>query len=121
MDINPGWDLSNIPEENKNGNCFVVAFNEVVHNPDMGYKLVHGIVTGQGAIQGLQYCHAWVEKDGKVIDKTLPTHMQEFPLEFYYAIGNIKKVKKYTYKQTLENACKYETYGPWDPMFGGYW
>lgn len=58
------------------GNCFKVAAN--LTTPILGIvsdklagltnvTLVHGIVTGQGCLDGLRYTHAWVEgytKDG---------------------------------------------------------
>ena len=117
--ISASRDYSDIPEENKNGDCFVVALNKFMEDPQR-YKLVHGVVTGQGAIAGIQYCHAWVEDGDNVIDMTLPADMRVFPKDAYYAIGNIKITKKYNYRQTLENVCKYETYGPWDKVFDNY-
>ena len=117
--IHSDIDLSDIPEENKHGDCFVVSLNKFMTDPKR-YTLVHGIVTGQGAISGLQYCHAWVEDGDTVIDMTLPESMREFPKVAYYAVGNIKTTKRYDYRQVLENVCKYETYGPWAKVFRGY-
>lgn len=112
-------DYSNIPEENQHGDCFVVALNKWMENPER-YTLVHGVVTGQGAIDGVKYTHAWVEDGNNVIDMTLPEDMQVFPKDAYYAIGNIKITRKYKYKDVLNNVCTYETYGPWDKVFDGY-
>jgi hypothetical protein len=111
--------LDEIPDENKNGDCFVIALNKAMEDPQR-YTLVHGVVTGQGAIEGIEYTHAWVEDGDMVIDMTLPASMQRFPKVAYYAIGNIKITRKYNYRQMLENVCKYETYGPWDKVFEGY-
>lgn len=108
-------DISHIPDENKNGDCFVVALNLVMDNPS--YKLVHGIVTGQGVISGIQYCHAWVESGNVVIDDTVDIVI---PKDIYYDIGNISITKEYAYKEALERALKYETYGPWDSVFADY-
>ena len=102
-------DIDNIPEKNKHGDCYVQAFHYVQSHPNT--TLVHGIVTGQGAIEGIQYNHAWVEEGNNVIDKTVNLTI---PIIIYYAIGNIKLVKKYSFKETIENALRYGTYGPWD-------
>ena len=101
--------IDDVPEENKHGNCFVVAFNYVMSHPNA--TLVHGIVTGQGPLDGLQYNHAWAEEGDTVIDNTINLTV---PKLIYYAIGHIKIVKKYSYEQMIDNALSYRTYGPWD-------
>ena len=109
-----------IPDENKNGNCYQVAFNKFMENPHK-YTLVHGIVTGQGPISGIQYGHAWVEDGDTIIDMTLPAHMRNLPKALYYAIGHIDITRKYNANQVLEMLDKYETYGPWDSVFDDYY
>lgn len=105
-----------IPEENKHGNCFVVALNTFLENPQK-YTLVHGVVTGQGAIEGIQYCHAWVENGNKVIDNTIPLIINK---DIYYRIGHIEITRKYNASETMKMLEKYETYGPWDKVFDNY-
>ena len=112
-------DLSDIPEENKHGDCFVVSLHKFLENIRR-YKLVHGIVTGQGPLEGIQYCHAWVEDGNTVIDMTLPSKYQKMPKSEYYAIGNIQITKKYDGPQAYRMIEKYGTYGPWDKVFNGY-
>lgn len=114
-------DLSDIPEENKHGNCFVVALNKFMENPRK-YTLVHGVVTGQGPLEGIQYCHAWVEDSfGDVWDGTLPEPFcNGISHEFYYSLGKIKITRKYDAKKVYDMLDKYETYGPWDSVFNKY-
>lgn len=107
--------LDDIPEANKGGNCFKVAVDTLMSNPN-GF-LVHGVVTGQGAIDGVQYCHAWVEIGDKVIDNTVPIIIDK---HVYYAIGNIQITRRYSYKEALEQMLQTETYGPWDRAFDNY-
>ena len=114
-------DLSDIPEENKHGDCFVVALNTFLKKPKR-YTLVHGVVTGQGPLDGIEYCHAWVidESTDTVIDNTLPPGSNKYPVDIYYAIGQISITREYDYRGVLEMVDKYETYGPWDPVFNKY-
>lgn len=110
IEVNQNVDLDDIPEENKHGNCYVVAMNTFIKNPNR-YKLVHGIVTGQGAIEGIQYGHAWVEDGDTVIDNTIPIEISK---DAYYAIGNIEYTKSYDLLGVSKMVDKYGTYGPWD-------
>lgn len=119
--INSAVDIDDIPEENKHGNCFVVALHEFMKNPQR-YTLVHGVVTGQGPLEGIQYCHAWVidESSDTVIDKTQPAGQQKFPVELYYNIGQISITREYDASDVMDMLDEYGTYGPWDPVFDNY-
>ena len=110
-------DLDSIPEENKHGDCFVSALHTFMENPRK-YTLVHGVVTGQGPLEGLQYCHAWVLDGDTVIDKTTP--MKKLPADLYYAIGQIEITREYNASEVYKMLDKYETYGPWDKVFNKY-
>lgn len=114
-------DISDIPEENKHGDCFVVALHKFMENPKR-YTLVHGVVTGQGPLEGIQFCHAWVidEKTDNVIDMTLPAGQQKIPVNLYYHIGCIDITKEYNASQVYKMIDKYGTYGPWDSVFNDY-
>ena len=119
--IRSAVNIEDVPEENKHGNCFVVALHKFMENPQK-YILVHGIVTGQGPLEGLQYCHAWVidERADKVIDMTLPTGSQQIPLGLYYWVGKIDITREYNAAEVSKMLDKYGTYGPWDKVFDGY-
>ena len=112
-------DLDSIPEANRHGNCFEVALNTFLKNPTR-YTLVHGVVTGQGPVDGIEFCHAWVEDGNMVIDNTQSPSMSKLPKQLYYAIGNIQITRRYNYTKTLEAINKYGTYGPWDSVFDEY-
>jgi hypothetical protein len=109
-------DMSKIPEENKNGDCYCVAANYVVDNAilrgQQNLTLVHGEVIGQGAIAGIQYGHAWVEDGDTVIDISSGRDIR-IPKFLYYAVGNIEKTIRYTPEETRKMLLKYEHYGPW--------
>lgn len=100
------------------GQCYRLAYQyfdkESYRSP--GMLLVHGLVTGQGRLEGKMFDHAWVEYKGTVFDFTLPTKYQKLPLEVYYKISRLdeKSLIKYTPRQVNEQAIKHGTYGPWD-------
>lgn len=103
-----------IPEANKNGDCYIQAYNYISNNPKV--VLVHGLVHGQGALEGIIYNHAWCEDGNKIIDMTLPVKLQKsLSKDLYYAIGQIETVHKYTYEEMIEKVVEEGTYGPWDP------
>jgi len=111
-------DLSNIPEENKNGKCFEVAVLAALNNQD--WVLVHGIVTGQGVLNGIKYVHAWAECNEEVIDLTAPVNLQRLPREVYYALGHVEYTKKYGHEEIVNNLLKFKHYGPWEQKFYEY-
>jgi len=108
-----------IPAENKNGTCFKDSFNylEVFSS----FKLVHGLVTGQGPIEGIIYNHAWIEDGNFVIDPSLKKagrKVYKFDKELYYAIGNIqgKNTFSYSYEEASKKLSELKNYGPWEKV-----
>lgn len=109
-----------IPEENKHGDCFKVAFETLMHHPN--YTLVHAVVTGQGAISGIQYVHAFCidESRDMVIDNTQQPSNREIPVGLYWYLGQIEIYKEYSEREAYEEVVRTETYGPWDEIFDNY-
>lgn len=110
--------INDIPDENKNGNCYQVAYRYFMSNyfDNPNLRLVHGLVTGRSNIYGIIYNHAWVEdiKNNIVYDMTMPEVFQKVPKDVYYALGNIKTVFKYEHSQVIDNSIDFKTYGPWE-------
>ena len=105
-----------IPANNQNGTCYQDAMTYMMKHSTRGktdLQLVHGLVTGQGAIKGIVYNHAWVEKGNKVIDETIPLTIDK---RVYYAIGNIheRDVFRYTFDEMSRHVTDFKTYGPWE-------
>ncbi|MCK5537606.1 MAG: hypothetical protein KAI79_12320 [Bacteroidales bacterium] len=101
------------------GTCFIDSQRYMDEHKNL--KLVHGLVTGQGDIEGIRYNHSWVEDGDTVIDpaaKERGKRTYKFPKELYYAIGDIKEntTFRYTYKEMIKNMIKTENYGPWEPV-----
>lgn len=111
------------------GDCFKVAANLVV--PILGIvkdeltklndvTLVHGIVTGQGHLEGVRYTHAWVEgytSEGipMVVDASNGLNIL-MPQGLYYLIGRIDKREcvHYTPGEAQDRMLDHCHYGPWD-------
>jgi len=109
---------ADVPADNQNGTCYQDAMTYMMRHSKRGKDdilLCHGLVVGQGAIEGILYGHAWVEKGNKVIDETIPIVIDK---RAYYAIGKIKEknVFRYTYSDISEKVTEFKTYGPWEPL-----
>ena len=99
------------------GDCFVVAVENLMSDRDL--ILCHGIVHGQGWLEGMEYPHAWNEtEDGYVIDQSNGNDVY-MPREAYYALGKIdpQNVRRYDYLDMARQIVDEGTYGPWDPIF----
>lgn len=108
--------------ENKLGNCFQVAYRTFSTLWYRGnYRLVHGMIDGQGPVKGLRFVHAWVENidTGMVIDNTLPEGKRLLPQRDYYSLAHVQadQLSKYTTEQVLEYAINTGIYGPWEDKY----
>lgn len=85
------------------------------------YRLVHGLVMGQGPLEGVRYTHCWLEKDNMVIDKSNGRNIK-MPKRTYYGIGQIqeKDVIRYTPLDAFAMMVDTGIYGPWDKKFEKY-
>lgn len=108
-----------IPKKNMHGDCFETAGRYVMDHTFLNKEenknifLVHGEVTGQGAIKGVKYGHAWVEENGMVIDNSNKRNIK-IPKELYYAIGNITNTIKYTPEEARKKMLQFKHWRPWD-------
>jgi len=94
------------------GDCFQAAFN-LLHDMRDAY-LVHAVCIGRGgAITGIPFIHAWVEKDHTVFDYSNDTEDEIFA-DLYYGIGNVRWIRKYDFDAACHRAVATEIYGPWD-------
>lgn len=99
-----------------NGDCFRQAWKAFYSNLNRDPLLVHGVITGQGAIEGIQYVHAWIEIGDMVIDTTISLFKNGFPRDAYYGLARVdeSRVFKYDRFQVSDKAMEYQTYGPWE-------
>ena len=79
---------------------------------------MHGIVTGQGHLDGVRYGHAWTEifyGIETVIDDSNDRHLV-IPKGLYYAAGKIKAEEtiRYTREEAQRCTVTHDHFGPWD-------
>ena len=96
-----------------NGRYFM---NESLFGGDSGMRLVHGEVTGQGPLEGVNYGHAWVEDGNTVIDVSNGRNTR-MPKALYYSLGNIEQndnIHRYSASEFRRKVSQYKHWGPWD-------
>lgn len=89
------------------GECYILNYRYIVDNKD--WKLVHGYITFPGRTHPV-IPHAWCLRDDIVYDAVLGREMK---WEHYKALYRAEVDRQYTFKETLDMAVKYKTYGPW--------
>jgi hypothetical protein len=122
------------PRLSGEGDCYTAALNAM--EPDDRYRLVHGVVSGQGELTGVRFDHAWVERHDPipaeaaerlpaeaaamlnevawtVIDKSNGNDI-EMPRPLYYAIGQVNTPQRYTYEEMARKMVETGNAGPWD-------
>jgi hypothetical protein len=99
------------------GDCFDAAFDfmsEHGHEYE-NLKLVHGIVSGQGELNGYRFTHAWCEDNDNVYDYSNGRTVKIMKM-LYYGIGNINEYqgKYYNYDEFRKMAEIHKNKGPWE-------
>ena len=97
----------------ENGNCYEVAGRIALNSIDNTTSFVcHGEVVGKGKIKGIVHGHAWIEEGDMVIDKSNGKNIT-MPKSLHYKIGQIKNVKRYTFKEAREIMLEVCHFGDW--------
>jgi hypothetical protein len=111
-------------DEDGDGNCFLVAAQLVMDANLRGFRTdnlftCHGTVSGQEALLGTRFIHAWVELETDavtiVIDQSNGNNIV-MPREAYYRLGEIDTdtVRRFTSGKTIDNLLRTGHYGPWE-------
>ncbi|MET2951284.1 hypothetical protein ABXV18_24690 [Vibrio owensii] len=112
-----------IPKENKHGDCFEIHLKLLPLQPE--YKLVHGIVTGQGPIEGIKLCHCWIERttatpfgDVVMVMDFSNGNSHTMSAKTYYKIGEIDpdSIVRYDPLEARGLADIHGHYGPWHQL-----
>jgi hypothetical protein len=115
-----------IPKKSKGGDCYVVAGKIALNNRLPNEKnrefvgepyVIHAQVTGQGAIAGLKYGHAWVEDSIYVYDYSNGRELK-IPKAVYYKLGQVVEQQpiyfKYTFGEAKRKMAETGHFGSWD-------
>jgi len=98
------------------GDCYQ-AGGRLIFNffGEKNVKLVHGMVSGQGALEGVRFGHCWVEYKDKVLDHS-NDRKQELSKDIYYLLGRIdpKECHYYTPEEAAKKMTDIGHWGPWD-------
>ena len=108
--------LKQILLEGKLGDCYQAGGRLVMEFfGDKEHKLVHGMVNGQGALEGMRYGHCWVESRDTVLDHSNGRKL-EIPKQVYYALGRVdtKECKYYTPEESAKFMVDKGHWGPWE-------
>ena len=108
--------LKNILLEGKLGDCYQAGGRLIMNMfGDKEHMLVHGMVNGQGMLEGKRYGHCWVESRDTILDHSNGRKL-EIPKDLYYAIGRVNPKECFYY--TPEEAAKFMVdeghWGPWE-------
>jgi hypothetical protein len=107
--------LKNILTEGM-GDCYQAGGRLIMNFfGNTSHRLVHGMVNGQGALEGKRYGHCWVETSNSVLDHSNGRKL-EIPTKVYYALGRVKRnqCKYYTPKQAAKFMLEKGHWGPWE-------
>jgi len=79
---------------------------------------VHGLVTGQGKIEGVIHSHAWLEKDWNGMKWVYdPSYQLLCPAFLFYQSGKIETAFSYSFPEYMRKICETGKYGPWEKEF----
>jgi len=100
------------------GDCYQAAFRWLLDLDEGATKhaiLCHGMVHGQGPLEGKKFGHAWGELGDIVFDQSNGKQLK-MRKATYYAIGKIDKSEVIYYPgyKSLGKAARAKHYGPWD-------
>lgn len=99
------------------GDCYEANGRYFLSNlGNKNLRLVHGEVTGQGGLAGVNYGHAWLEDGNTVIDVSNGRNLR-LPKVVYYALGGIDRNDNYHVydaSKFRQRVTKHEHWGPWD-------
>ena len=100
------------------GDCYEAAgsyvSDMVLSDKAEGLTLVHGVVSGQGPLEGQRLDHAWIEVDEIVIDRAQGRNLI-LPRVLYYLLGRIDTTEsqRYAPEEVMELIQRHEHWGPW--------
>ena len=102
------------------GACFEVHARYMLDNPHTPFMLIHGIVTGQGSLDGKRFPHCWLVYDDVVYNFSIGADEPDmFPVTLFNHLGQVTPTVEgsfFEYDQaTLRlKLLEHEHWGSWD-------
>lgn len=106
------------------GDCYEAAGNYLMRlgqEQRESHKLVHGVVSGTGPLEGRRFDHAWVETSAgpiiKVIDRSNGGNVVVSRMAYYLA-GHVDpdECGYYTHREAMAEMTRTEHFGPWEDL-----
>ena len=111
------------------GECLSYTYTQAIKNhTKKNFKAVYGTITEIGG-GSKRFNHAWIEYKGRVKDWQTNVHKlysrgdnivtdnkwdkKGYPIKDFYRLFNVKKAKKYTPQEVVDNFKKYKTIEGW--------
>ena len=102
------------------GDCFEAtvgfAIERVGTEDEDKFRLVHGVVSGSGQIDGVRHVHAWIEVGDLCLNISASGRTGLYRSLFYRA-GKIGRTVRYTLEDAVYLAVNDDDCGPWDDGF----
>jgi hypothetical protein len=111
------------------GDCYEAAGrymqNATIAGEADNLTLVHGVVSGQGPLEGRRIDHAWIEVEERapgfpisiwlVVDRSMGRNLV-LPREVYYRAGQIEldECRRYTPEEAMIEMVRSQHWGPWE-------
>ena len=92
--------------------CYPAAMRWITVAKEPDWVVVHGMVSiGK---PGQRIDHAWCERDGVVVDLTMPAGSRRIARERYYQSLQPQSMTVYSFKDAVVLSAKTGHQGPWD-------
>jgi len=100
-----------INQRDWSGLCYTAVL-AWVREAEEGWLVVHGTVWSEELGKRIQ--HAWCEREGFVLDMTLPVEHRTIAKEAYYRTAKVKVRKTYSAEEARDLASRHKHDGPWN-------
>ncbi len=101
------------------GNCYQAADTLALRSEQLGLKnatVVQAMCVGQGAIEGINFGHSWLEADGPGIRLAYDYssgNREVMPASLYRALGQATDIHEFSTHEALVKMASTRHYGPW--------
>ena len=107
-------EVEDAPEPQGDGDCYAVAGRAAIDNAYPDLRVVHATVESKTVPR---HGHAWIEYEdpqwGRLVRDMSNGNDVTLPWDFYYELGRVQDVARYTRQEALTNMVSSGHFGPW--------